>query len=79
MRQFTITKSQRSPGVFSSGVDDHEIIIPLGEYADEFDIDAIADDLIVHGGIPINPEFYINPDKDFWAVVEAHDLSKITN
>lgn len=54
----------------------YEIITPpfLNEYADEFDIDAIADDLIIHGGTPINPKFYIDPDKDFWAVVEKHAL-----
>lgn len=51
-----------------------EIIVPLWEYVDEFDIDAIADDLIIHGGKPVNPEFYIDPDKDFWAVVEKHAL-----
>lgn len=52
----------------------YEIITPLNEYADEFDIDAIADDLIIHGGTPVNPKFYIDPDKDFWAVVEKHAL-----
>lgn len=53
----------------------YEIITPpLNEYADEFDIDAIADDLIIHGGTPVNPKFYIDPDKDFWAVVEKHTL-----
>lgn len=32
-----------------------EIIVPLWEYVDEFDIDAIADDLIIHGGKTCQP------------------------
>lgn len=51
-----------------------EITGPLGEYAAEHDIEAIADELIVCDGTGINPVFYIDPDADFWAVVEANAL-----
>lgn len=51
-----------------------EIIEPLGEYAAEHDIDAIADALITCDSEGINPVFYIDEDADFWAVVEANAL-----
>lgn len=54
----------------------YEIITPLNEYVDEFDIEAITDDLIIHGREPVNPEFCIDPDKDFWAVVESNARQK---
>ena len=48
----------------------HEIIEPLGEYAQEHDIDAIADTLI-----KVEDEgFTIDQDADFWAVVAANAL-----
>ena len=47
-----------------------EIIEPLGEYAAEHDIDAIADELITTEG----EGFYLDEDADFWATVENHAL-----
>lgn len=47
-----------------------EITAPLGEYADQHDIDAIADELIKTEG----QGFYLDEDADFWATVEAHAL-----
>ena len=47
-----------------------EIIEPLGEWAAEHDVDAIADQLIKTEG----EGFYLDEDADFWAVVEAHAL-----
>lgn len=49
---------------------DREITAPLGEYADQHDIDAIADELIKTEG----EGFYLDEDADFWATVEAHAL-----
>lgn len=51
-----------------------EIIEPLGEYANEHDVDAIADALIICEDNGLNAEFYIDPDADFWAVVAANAL-----
>ena len=45
-----------------------EIIAPLGEYADQHDIDAIADELIKTEG----EGFYLDEDADFWATVVKH-------
>ena len=47
-----------------------EIIEPLGEYAQEHDIDAIADTLIKAE----DEGFTIDQDADFWAVVAANAL-----
>lgn len=47
-----------------------EIIEPLGEYAQEHNIDAIADELIVTTATG----FHIDEAKDFWAVVSNNTL-----
>ena len=47
-----------------------EIIEPLGEYANEHDIDAIADTLIKTEG----EGFYLDQDADFWDIVAANAL-----
>lgn len=52
----------------------HEIIESLGDFAADFDIDAIADELIIADYSKNDPVFTINQDKDFWAVVESHAL-----
>lgn len=51
-----------------------EITGPLGEYAAEHDIDAIADALIVCDTDGLDPVFYIDPDADFWGTVAANAL-----
>lgn len=52
----------------------YEIITPLGEYADQHDVDAIIDELIISSGTAATPQFYVDPDADFWAVVASHAL-----
>ena len=52
----------------------HEITIALGEYVDEFDIDAIADELIVCDATGPNAVYSVAEDADFWAVVAANTL-----
>lgn len=51
-----------------------EIIEPLGEYAAEHDIDAIADTLILCDDNGLNAEYYLDEDADFWGIVAAHAL-----
>lgn len=51
-----------------------EIIEPLGEFADEYDIDAIADEVIVEVGEGVDYGFTIDEDADFWAIVEKYAL-----
>lgn len=51
-----------------------EITGPLGEYAAEHDVEAIADTLIICDTDGSDPMFYIDPDADFWAVVAANAL-----
>lgn len=52
----------------------HEITIALGEYVDEFDIDAIADQVFTTTGEGTNYRIILDEDVDFWAVVEANAL-----
>lgn len=53
----------------------YEIELPLGEYADEYDIDAIADEVIITTGEGVDYGFTtIDDDADFWAIVEKHVL-----
>lgn len=47
-----------------------EIIEPLGEYANEHDVDTIADTLIKTEG----EGFYLDPDADFWGIVANNAL-----
>lgn len=51
-----------------------EIIEPLGEFVNDFDVEAIADETLT--GIIIGNEYFITPreDVDFWDIVEAHAL-----
>ena len=53
-----------------------QVIVPaLGDYAAEFDIDAIAYEMLNwHNdvNVPGNNGFLEDEDKDFWEVVEAH-------
>lgn len=52
----------------------NEIILTLGDYADEHDIDAIADQVLTTTGEGKNFRIILNEDVDFWAVVEANAL-----
>ena len=54
-----------------------EIIEPLGEWAEEHDIGAIADHLIICDGTGLNPEYSLNPDADFWGTVAIYDTMQI--
>lgn len=47
-----------------------EIIEPLGEYANEHDVNTIADTLIKTEG----EGFYLDEDADFWGIVAANAL-----
>lgn len=52
----------------------YEIELSLGEYADEYDIDAIADEVIIATGEGVDYGFTIDDDADFWAIIEKHAL-----
>ncbi|MCT1819342.1 hypothetical protein M3B96_10370 [Corynebacterium propinquum] len=52
----------------------YEIELPLGEYADEHDIDAIADEVLTTTGEGVDYRWTIDEDVDFWAIVEKHAL-----
>lgn len=52
----------------------HEITNVLGDAAADFDIDAIADELILVDCSGVDPIFTIDESKDFWAVVQAHEI-----
>ena len=54
---------------------EREIVVALGEYADDYDIDAIADVVIESGPIPGcgTHAYYVSvAPEDFWEVVEEH-------
>lgn len=49
------------------------VVVPaLGGFADEFDADEIADDMLVwHNGADLNENGFVEDEaKDFWEVVE---------
>lgn len=52
----------------------NEIILALGDYADEHNIDAIADEVLISIGEGTQYRIILNEDVDFWAVVEANAL-----
>lgn len=52
----------------------HEIITALGDYADEHDIDAIADQVLTTTGEGKDFRIIPNENVDFWEVVEANAL-----
>jgi len=51
-----------------------EIIEVLGEYADQHDIDTIADQVITPDGEGIAKRFIIRDDVDFWEIVTNNAL-----
>lgn len=53
---------------------DQEIIAPLGEYADQHDIDAIADAVLTTTGEGIDYRYTLREDVDFWEIVAQHAL-----
>lgn len=50
----------------------NEIIAPLGEYADQHNIDAIADQLIIMDTDRGEVTYRIDENADFWEIVEAN-------
>lgn len=53
---------------------DREIIAPLGEYAAQHDVDAIADEVLTTNGEGIDYRYTLREDVDFWDVVAQHAL-----
>lgn len=53
---------------------DQEIITPLGEYADQHDVDAIADEVLTTTGEGTDYRYTLREDIDFWDVVAQHAL-----
>lgn len=52
----------------------HQVSTTLGDHIDDFDIDAIVDDLIAaHDGELANIDDF--ESQSYWAIVETHDLS----
>ena len=51
-----------------------EIITPLGEFADEHDIDAIADQVLTTTGEGVDYRWTIDEDADFWEIVANNQL-----
>lgn len=58
---------------------EHEILPTLGEFADDYDVDGIADAVTEYnGGYGFKPEY--RPDETganeaYWDVVKAHDTA----
>lgn len=53
----------------------HEVIDPLGEYADDFDVEAIAEEVIGQEGFGVNLIFVpIVNDSEFWQIAERHAI-----
>lgn len=50
----------------------NEIIAPLGEYAGQHNIDAIADQLIIMDTDRGEVTYRIDENADFWEIVEAN-------
>lgn len=53
---------------------DRLIIEPLGEFADEHDIDAIADEVLTTTGEGVDYRWTIDEDADFWEIVANNQL-----
>lgn len=49
-----------------------EIIEPLGEYANEHNIEEIAEQVIITTGEGTKLRYTLNEDVDFWEVVESN-------
>ena len=57
-----------------NGAINAEIIEPLGEFVDDYDIDAIADEALETIGECGEYRYQVREDVDFWDIVEAHAL-----
>ncbi|MBK4161027.1 hypothetical protein GWO73_04190 [Corynebacterium macginleyi] len=53
---------------------DNEIITPLGEYADQHDVDAIADEVLTTTGEGTDYRYTLRDDVDFWDITAEHAL-----
>lgn len=51
-----------------------EIAAALGQYADEHDIEAIADEVLETVGEGSEYRYQVRKDVDFWEIVEKHAL-----
>lgn len=51
-----------------------EIIAPLGEFADEHDIDSIADEVLTTTGEGVDYRYTVNEDADFWEIVANNQI-----
>lgn len=52
----------------------NEIITPLGQYANEHNIEAIADQLIIMDTDNGEATYHVDEDAGFWAIVEANAI-----
>lgn len=52
----------------------NEITLALGDYADQHNIDAIADAVLEAQETDKGYVFFLNEDVDFWEIVEANAL-----
>lgn len=53
---------------------DREITTPLGEYAAQHDVEAIADEVLTTTGEGTDYRYTLREDVDFWDVVAQHAL-----
>lgn len=52
----------------------HQVSLTLGDHAEDYNIDAIVDDLIAaHDGKLTSIDDF--DSQSYWAIVEAHDIS----
>lgn len=53
----------------------HEVVVPLGEHTDDFDVEAIAEEVIGEEGVGVDLIFIpIVNDSEFWQIVERHAI-----
>lgn len=52
----------------------NEIIASLGDYVDQHNIDAIADQLIIMDTDNGEATYHVDEDADFWAIAEANAI-----
>lgn len=53
----------------------HEVIVPLGEHVDDFDVNAIGEEVIGTEGTGVDYCFVCTVDEtEFWKIVERHAI-----